>query len=175
MVARKTNNRFKSVQERLLPYITDIGKQQDMLVDIGEELSNMRNNISKDSMDEVKHQLKLQRVEHMLSLISLTYIMVGYDTERLSMLGMVKDEHKAQCFDVSREYMENTYKLMSLNHVYMESLSESLEGEDIKKLVDKSQEVIKVVYPLYGECLNLLKDKGYKSRLRYTGRSFCSF
>jgi hypothetical protein len=102
MVARKTNNRFKSVQESLLPYVTDIGKQQDMLVDIGQELSNMRNNISKDSMDDVKHQLKRQRVEHMLSLISLTYIMVGYDTERLSMLGMVKDEHKAQCFDVSR-------------------------------------------------------------------------
>jgi hypothetical protein len=85
--------------------------------------------------------------------------MVGYDTERLSMLGMVKDEHKAQCFDVSREYMEKTYKLMSLNHVYMESLSESLEDEDIKKLVDRSQEVIKVVYPLYDECLNLLKSK----------------
>lgn len=56
----------KREKRSLLPYISEIGKQQDMLVYIGEELSNIRNNISRDSTDDVKHQLKLQRLEHML-------------------------------------------------------------------------------------------------------------
>jgi hypothetical protein len=139
MVGRKPNNRFKLVEESLLPYITEIGKQQDMLVDIGEELSNIRNTIAKDSTDDAKQQLKLQKIEHMLSLISLTYIMVGYDTERLSMLGMVKDEHKDQCFDVSREYMENTHKVMSANHTYWETLGVSIENDDIRQLVQETR------------------------------------
>lgn len=156
MVGRKTNDRLKSVVESLLPFIAEIGKQQDMLVDIGGELSNIRNNISKNSTDDIKHQLKLQRVEHMYSLISLTLILVGYDTERLSMLGMVKDEHKEQCFDVSREYMKNTHKVMSMNQTYWETLSVSVESDDIKQLVRKTRNTMNMIYPLYKKCLEIL-------------------
>ena len=159
MVGKKPNNRFKLIEQSLLPYITEIGKQQDMLVDIGEELSTIRNTISKNSTVDSKQQLQLQRVEHMLSLISLTYIMVGYDTERLSMLGMVKAEHKDQCFDVSREYMENTHKVMSANHNYWETLGASIVNDDIKQLVQKTRNAMNVIYPLYDKCLEILKSK----------------
>jgi hypothetical protein len=159
MVGKKTNNRFISIEESLLPYIAEIAKKQDILVDIGEELSNIRNNISKSSTDEVKHQLKLQKVQHMFSLISLIYIMVGYDTDRLSMLGMVKNEHKDQCFDVSREYMKNTHKLMSMNHTYLETLSESVDNDDIEQLVQKTRDTMNMIYPLYQKCLEILKSR----------------
>ena len=159
MAGGKPNNRFRLMEESLLPYITEIGKQQDMLVDIGEELSNIRKTISKSPSDDAKQQLQLQRVEHMLSLISLTYIMVGYDTERLSMLGMVKDEHKDQCFDVSREYMENTKKVMSTNHTYWETLGVSIENDDIRQLVQETRNAMNIIYPLYEKCLEILKSK----------------
>ena len=159
MAGRKTNNRYKSIEESLLPYSTEIGEQQDTLIDIADELSKIRNTISKDSTDDPKQQLRLQRVEHMLSLISLTYIMVGYDTERLSMLGMVRDEHKDQCFDATRGYMENTHKLMSTNHTYWETLGASIENDDIKQLVQKTRKAMNIIYPLYEKCLQILKSK----------------
>ena len=159
MVQGKTNNTFKLLEESLLPYVSKIGKHQDRLVDIGEELSNIRNTISRGSTDDAKQQLQLERIEHMLSLISLTYIMVGYDTERLSMLGMVKDEHKDQCFDVSREYMENTRKVMSANHTYWETLGVSIENYDIKQLVQETRNAMNIIYPLYEKCLEILKSK----------------
>ena len=159
MVQGKTNNTFKLLEESLLPYVSKIGKHQDRLVDIGEELSNIRNTISRGSTDDAKQQLQLERIEHMLSLISLTYIMVGYDTERLSMLGMVKDEHKDQCFDVSRAYMENTRKVMSANHTYWETLGASIENYDIKHLVQETRNAMNIIYPLYEKCLEILKSK----------------
>jgi hypothetical protein len=155
----RQKDRLKSVEERLLPYVTELGKYQDMLVDIGKELSNIRNNISKDSADDLEHQLKLDRLEHMFSRISLTYIMIGYDTEMLSMLGMVRDEHKGQCCNASHSYMTNTCKLMSMNQTYWETLSVSVFNEDIKKLVQKILTIINNIYPLYKKCLEMLKSE----------------
>ena len=117
----RQNDTLQSVEERLLPYATELGKYQDMLVDVGSELSNIRNKISKDSADDLEYHLKLERLEHMSSRISFTYIMIGYDAEMLTMLGMVRDEHKDQCCNASRSYMTNTHRLISMNRTFWEA------------------------------------------------------
>lgn len=141
----------------LQPHITKLGEYQESLVDIGDRLSAIHKKLSEDDDTDSRHEKTMSSLRVAFSKISITYIMVGYDTEMLSMIHMIEDEYKKHCYQTSYMYMKNTYKLMKANHSALELDAIDISVEDATQLIHKAQTNMDEIFKLYDKCFEVLK------------------